>query len=94
LGNSGIRIGTRSAAGRLAEVCPPDVVVVLRICRAEAFVPDDLVGRIDDAVVVVVAGRKVDARICKRKARVARRTSKWMAAGCQLSLQARSGRNH
>src|SRR5206468_536937 len=48
--------GTQAAAGGLAEVGAPDVVVGLREGGAQAFSPDDVVGRIDDAVLVVVAG--------------------------------------
>jgi hypothetical protein len=38
----------------LAEVGSPGVEVVLRVDRAEAFAPDDVVGGVDGAVVVEV----------------------------------------
>jgi hypothetical protein len=40
----------------LAEVGAPNVIVGLSVYRAEALAPHDTVGRVDDAVVVVVAG--------------------------------------
>ena len=47
--------GARAAAGGLAEVGAPVGVVILRVGRAKAFSPFDVIGCIDGAVLVVVA---------------------------------------
>ena len=39
----------------MAEVSAPDVVIAVREDRTQAVAPDGVVGRVDDAVVVVVA---------------------------------------
>jgi len=41
----------------LAEVCAPDVVVILGVRGAQSLAPHDVVGSIDDTVAVVVAGK-------------------------------------
>ena len=45
----------RRAAGRSAEVATPGVVVRLVVRRAPVISQDDVIGRVDDAVVVEVA---------------------------------------
>src|SRR5437870_2163243 len=55
-GASGTRC--RAAAGRLAEMGTPDVVIGLGVDGAEILSPHDIVGGIDDAIVVVIAGQR------------------------------------
>src|SRR6476620_631934 len=69
-GNGSIRIGTRAAAGGLAEVSTPDIIVALvdlivgvavggesDAGLAKSLAPHDVVGRVDDAISVVIAGK-------------------------------------
>src|SRR5450631_3081756 len=58
LGHGRTRTGTGAAASGLAEVGPPYVVVRLRVLSAQPVSPDGVVRRVDDAVVVVVAGQE------------------------------------
>ena len=55
-GNSGIRADTRAAAGGLSEVGAPEVVIVLCRRNTNAFAPDNIVRRVDCAIVVEIAG--------------------------------------
>src|ERR1700704_3225879 len=52
LGNGGIRYCTGAAADGLAEIGTPRVVTLL--CIAERLAPQDIVGRVYDAVVVKI----------------------------------------
>jgi hypothetical protein len=50
--NRGRRFQSRPLAGRLSEVRTPHVVIVLRQSDVEPFTPQDVICRIDHAVVI------------------------------------------
>src|SRR5687768_13104849 len=65
LGGGTQRVPGRTAADRLPKVSAPHVVVGLGVGRSQSLTPHDVVGGIDDAVLVVVAGQRGGISDCR-----------------------------